>query len=111
VDVERDGVQAKGDCAENFDSSKTHKPDISAGGKVAVAGKEFVKLRSALVEVHDAQDSVDGGDEADEDGWAKHKDEGNPCIVGERPAANVLEDVIAMTLGYVLCGNGLGTHQ
>jgi hypothetical protein len=102
VDVERDGVQAKRDGAKNFDSSKAHKSDVSAGGEVAVAGKKFVELRSALVEEHDAQDGVDCGDEADDDGWAEHEGVGDPGVVGERPAANILEDVVAMALGYVL---------
>jgi len=98
VDVERNGVQTKRDSAKNFDSREAHKPDVSIAGKIVVAGKEFVELRSALVEEFDAQDGVDCGDKPDDDGWAEHKDVGDPTVVGVRPATNVLEDVEAMTL-------------
>jgi hypothetical protein len=101
--VERNGVATDRDGAEDFDSCKAHKPDVSAGGKVVMAGKEFVELRSTLVEVYDAQDGVDGRNDTDGDWRAEYKDVSNPSVVGEGPAANIFENVETMALGDIIC--------
>jgi len=103
VDVERKGVTTDRDGAEDFDSCEAHKPDVSAGGKVVVAGQEFVELRSTLVEVYDAQDGVDGRNDTDGDWRAEYKDVSNPGVVGEGPAANIFENVVTMALGDIIC--------
>jgi alkyl hydroperoxide reductase subunit AhpF len=100
--VERNGVETERDGAEDFDSCEAHKPDVSAGGEVVVAGKEFIELRSTLVEVEDAQDGIDSGNDADGNWGAEHKDVTDPGVVGEGPAANIFENVKAMALGDII---------
>ena len=67
-----------------------------------MAGKELIELRSALVEVYDAQNGIDGRNETDDDWRAEHKDVSDPSVVGKGPAANVFEDVEAMALSDVI---------
>lgn len=107
VDVERNGITSDGDGAEDFDSGEAHEPDVSAGGKVVVAGKEFVELRSTLVEVDDAQDGVDGRNNTDGDWRAEYEDVSNPGVVGGGPAANIFVNVETMALGDIFCPNVL----
>ena len=111
VDVERNGVTSDGDGAEDFDSCEAHKPDVSAGGKVVVAGKEFVELRSTLVEVDDAQDGVDGRNDTDGDRRAEYEDVSNPGVVGGGPAANIFVNVETMALGDIFCPSVLETKR
>ena len=103
VDVERNGVAADRDGAKDFGSCQAHKPDVSAGSEVVVAGKEFIELRSTLVEEYDAPDAIDARNDTDCDWRAEHKDVSDPSVIGEGPAANVFEDVEAMTLCDIIC--------
>jgi hypothetical protein len=67
-----------------------------------VAGEELVELIPALVEGEDAANSIVTRDKANDQRGRRHEEFGDPCVEVERPATDVLEDVEAVTLIYVV---------
>jgi len=59
-------------------------------------------LQATLVEIFDAEESVYSGDTTNGDWYTVYENVSNPGVISGREAANVLEDVVAMSLRNVV---------
>lgn len=100
-DVDGDDPGAEGNGASHLNASEEHEADVSVVGEVAVAREELVELSGPLPEQANAHGTVDRGNETDEDWLAVDEDESDGGVVGEGEAADILEDVEAVTLNNV----------
>lgn len=67
-----------------------------------MTGEELVELISALVEGKDAANGVVTRDKANDERWCIYKGFGDPCVEDEGQTTDFFEDIIAVTLIYVV---------
>lgn len=121
-DIEKDGQTAERHHEGDVSSSQQHQAEISVGVEVGIGRKKFLELWATLPEGPNAQSwnnrlelisvdipmnmltAVDRGNTANCQRPGSRNNVGNPGIVGEEPAANVLIDIKSMTLVDVFWG-------
>ena len=100
--VNDDDLYAIGNGADDFDGGQTHEAEIATGGEIRVVREKLVKLSAAFVEGNNAADTVKARDKADNQRRRQHEDVEDPCVIGDKPATDILIDVVPMALVYVV---------